>query len=261
MQLKSVKPFLFLVGFVLAVGLACSLATPEEAPPAPPSAPDNDAEASAPPTEPPTSVPAPTATPVPEPTSPPPTPAPQRFFTEEFDGNFDGWLYFYFADDESGFDVAPQDGRLVFDIQDEYNWVYVYYDAQTYDDVRIEVEANNRGYNNNNVSLICRYSDAGWYEFNIANNGLYWIYLYDENSDAGFKELANGGSNKIHSGKETNQYAAVCNGKKLTLYINGVKTRTIEDGTLDEGKVGVSVSSFDVVPINVEIEWFKIMAP
>jgi hypothetical protein len=50
------------------------------------------------------------------------------------------------------------------------------YDPYVYEDVRIDARVINRGVNNNNVSLVCRYTDSGWYEFNIANNGLYWIY-------------------------------------------------------------------------------------
>jgi len=55
--------------------------------------------------------------------------------------------------------------------------------------------ADNAGKNNNNVSLVCRYDDTDetWYEFSIANNGLYWIYAYDD----GYNLIANGGSNLI----------------------------------------------------------------
>ena len=217
-------------------------------------------EENAPPPPPPTDVPAPTA--VPEPTEPP-APVVQKFFTEEFDGDLSNWDYFYFGDDEDGFEITPENGHLTFDIKDQYYYVYTYYTAQTYDDVRIEVQTTNRGFNNNNVSLICRYEDGrGWYEYNIANNGLYWLYAYDEKGD-GYSELATGGSTDIKMGKETNEYAMVCSGSKLKLYINGVETKVYKDTQFgfSEGMIGVSVSSFDVVPINVEFEWIKIMEP
>lgn len=266
MKHQLAKAFLVLMGFILIVGLACSATAPEEAPAAAPAAPVEEpaaapAEEADAPAPPPTAVPEPTA--IPEPTEPP-TPEAQRFFTEEFDGDLSNWDYFYFADDESGFDISPDKGRLVFDITGEYNYVYSYYTPEIYEDVRVETEVNNRGFNNNNVSLICRYDEAeGWYEFNIANNGMYWIYVYDERGGQGFVELASGGSNEIRMGKDTNQYSAVCNGRKLTLYINGVETNSIEDNkfVLRDGMVGVSVSSFDVIPINVEVEWFTIMEP
>ncbi len=265
MQYKLAKPFLFLVAFILIIGLACSAAAPDEAPaPAeePAAAPVEEEPAPAPEVAPePTAMPEPTA--VPEPTTPP-TPVAQRFFTEEFDGDLSNWDYFYFADDESGFDINIEDGRAIFDITGEQNYIYLYYTPESYDNVRIETEANNRGFNNNNVSLICRYDDnEGWYEFSVANNGLYWIYVYDIAGETGYNQLANGGVQNIKTGKETNEYGIVCNGNTLTLYVNGKEIKSFEENKfgLKEGMVGVSVSSFDVLPINVEFEWVKIMEP
>jgi len=40
------------------------------------------------------------------------------------------------------------------------------------------------GTNNNNISLSVRYSDEGWYEFNIANNGLYDIFMDEKRTPA-----------------------------------------------------------------------------
>ncbi len=257
MKSQLAKPFLFLVAFILIVGLACSAASPAPVAEEPP-APAPIEEGAPPPPPPPTDVPAPTA--IPEPTVPP-TPAPPKFFTEEFDGDLSNWSQFTFGEDENDFDLKIENGRLVFDIQGQGNFIYSYYDAQVYDDVRIETETNNRSYNDNNVSLFCRYTEGrGFYEFSIANSGLYWIFRLDEHGD-GYTTLASGGSNKVVTGQHTNQYAASCNGNKLTLYINGVETKTVEDSTYTEGMVGVSVSAFDLVPIIVDFEWFKILEP
>ena len=69
--------------------------------------------------------------------------------------------------------VGVTDGFLLFDLESPGQWVYTIYDPETYDDVKVEVSAENRGTNDNNVSLICRYDPTeGWYEFNIANSGL-----------------------------------------------------------------------------------------
>ena len=259
MNSKLAKPFLLLIGFILIVGLACSAAVPDEAPAAEPAAPAEEPTA-----VPPTDVPEPTATAIPEPTTPPPTPTPQRFFTEEFGDDFAGWPYIYFADDDSGFDVYPENDRLVFDIQDENNYVYAYYEDQVYDDVHLETEVNNRGANTNNVSLICRLDlDEGWYEFNITSGGYYNFYAYDIAGDTGYNELVTGGVKNLKTGKETNLYAVTCDGKTLTLYVNGKEIKSFEENkyVFKEGMVGVSVSSFDILPVNVEFEWFKIMEP
>jgi hypothetical protein len=124
------------------------------------------------------------------------------------------------------------------------------------------VTADNRGKNNNNVSLICRESDEGWYEFNIANNGLYNILAYID-ADRRYYNIYNGGSNAIKTGKDINVYTASCSGTELSLTINGVLAKKIKDSkyNLRDGKVGFSVSSFDVIPILVELDSFTVSQP
>jgi len=55
----------------------------------------------------------------------------------------------------------------------------------------------------------------------------------------------------------------ICQGNKLSLYINGVLEREFVDTKhkLREGLVGLSVSSFDVLPILVEADYFTISVP
>jgi hypothetical protein len=106
---------------------------------------------------------------------------------------------------------------------------------------------------------------VGWYEFNIANNGLYEI-LYAEvasNGNIGYNRIANGGSNAIKQGKETNEYAITCKGDVLTLYINGDEVNSVTEKTygLRSGEVGMSVSAFNVLPILIEMDWVKISEP
>jgi hypothetical protein len=64
-------------------------------------------------------------------------------------------------------------------------------------------------------------------------------------------------------GRAVNQYTAICEGNRLALYINGVLEKEVVDNkyNLKEGQVGVSVSSFDVIPILVEVDSFSISLP
>jgi S1-C subfamily serine protease len=185
------------------------------------------------------------------------------YFTEEFDGLIPDWTYFLMSGDENKMDLTSGGGKLTFDLNGENLWVYLLYDPYIYTDVRIDVRAENRGFNNNNVSLICRYDEKyGWYEFNIANNGLYWIYAYDETVKS-YTEIYSGGSTAIRSGKDVNEYTAICKGNTLALYINGVEARTIteKEFAFRDGQVGISTSSFDVLPIIVEWDWVTISEP
>ena len=269
--MKALRPFFFIVAFVLIIGLACTFGTgtSTEQPPAVPSEPPVQEQPTEAPPEPQPEQP----TEAPAPTEVPPTEAPtaEKFFTEEFDGDIANWSTLTVTDSDNAdpdkVTVKPENGKLVFDFGSEYVYYYMFYDPFTYEDVSIEVKADNRGKNNNNVSLLCRYDEReGWYEFNIANNGLYWIYYAQPNADTNktqYFRIYNGGSTAIKQGKDVNTYKATCKGDTLSLYINGKEARTVKDTKykLREGKVGLSVSSFNVLPILVEMEWFKISEP
>jgi len=47
-------------------------------------------------------------------------------------------------------------------------YYYHYYAEQLYDDVRLDMNVDNLGVNSQNVSLVCRMTEAGWYEFSVA---------------------------------------------------------------------------------------------
>jgi len=226
-----------------------------------------------------TSAPA-TIAPAQQATQPPAASGGGPYFQEDFNGSLDKWSHFVVNGSKALTDGNPQlvqkdfgkmslgtkDGFLVFDLESQGQWIYTTYDAQGYDDVRVDVSAENRGTNSNNVSLICRYSpDQGWYEFNIANSGLYNIYYAQVKADntVVYSKLADGGFTKIKAGKDTNQYGIVCQGHTLTLYINGYQVKSFDDNQygLKKGKVGLSVSSFTDLPAIVGFDWVKISQP
>ncbi len=187
----------------------------------------------------------------------------EAFFTEEFTSStLPNWSPFLMSGSESDYSLTTGDDLLTFDIEGKNVWVYLMYDPYTYTDVILDAKADNRGKNNNNVSLICRYSDEGWYEFNIANNGEYWILAFTT-SDNKYHTIYDGGSTAIKTGKDTNEYTIGCGNNTLTLWINGVEVRTVQETTyaLRKGQVGIGVSSFDVWPIIVEWQYVTIAQP
>lgn len=273
--MKAFRKLFLLTSLLLVVGLACSLGgggnTPAPAQPQPQPEQPTQAPVQEPTQEPapePTEPPAPTELPAP---TEPPAPQAQQFYTEEFDeplsGNWDTLTVTGSTDaDPDKVTVEASNGKLVWDFDSKNVYYYLFYNAYTYDDVQISIRADNRGRNNNNVSLICRYDpEVGWYEFNIANNGLYDIFYgeVDSNGDIGYYLITNGGSNAIKQGKDVNEYSISCVGDKLTLTINGKEVNSITERNyaLREGQVGVSVSSFDVLPIQIEMDWFEINEP
>lgn len=228
-----------------------------------------------------TLTPAPTSTPtatvIPSPTPIPPTPTPEfeQYYTEEFEKDLKYWPTFVV--DGSGYggallakepsdkiELSAADGFFKFDINKTWQWVYATYDPFDYDDVRLDVRVENQGTNNNNISLICRYTPDGWYEFNIANNGLYSILYAKVRAEDGFVNydlVSEGGSNKIKQGFDVNEYSIICKGDQLTLYINDNLTKETKSDKLTSGKIGISVSSFGDLPTKVNFDWVKISQP
>ncbi len=272
--MKPLRPLFFLTAIILFVGLACAAlgggTTPTQAPP--PTEPVQVIPTDPPPQ--PTEVPPTEALPTEEePTEEPPVPEPQsqQFFTEEFDAPLSSdWDILTVTGstdaDPDKVTVETDGGRLIWDFDSEYVYYYMFYNAYEYDNVRLDVRADNRGRNNNSISLICRYDpDTGWYEFNIANSGVYDI-LYGEvrpNGDIAYNTIANGGSLAIKQGMGVNEYAIICEDNELTLFINGDEVTSIQENRygLRSGQVGMSVSSFNVLPILIEMDWVQISEP
>lgn len=261
MKRNVFRPFLFATLIVLIVGLACSSAAPATptATPMPPS----DIPTPVPPTS--------TSTPTKIPPTATATPWP-AFFKEEFNTDVLGrWDSFVLKDsafpnsDKRKSKVVIENGKLTFTLEDEGLHSHLIYDKQTYDNVRVEISADNRGKNNNFISLICRYSNAGWYEFTMMSSGMFQIWAVDLTGAVhrGYNLIASSGSNAINMGVATNVYAIVCSDNQLTLYINGEKATSIPENkyNLTDGKVGINVSSLNVFPIIVDVEYFDIQEP
>ena len=187
----------------------------------------------------------------------------EPYRTEEFDGNIDWWTWFTTNGDESQLDIYQDNGRIIFELYDTDIWAYLTYGEYYYDDVFLQTLVENRGMNSNSISLVCRYDEnLGWYEFNIGSDGLYDILRFDGSlSDGDYTLLANGGSTRIKTGKEYNEYAIQCAGDTLTLWINGYETNSVRDRTFKEGLIGISASSYSSTPIIVEFEYVDIIYP
>ena len=70
-------------------------------------------------------------------------------------------------------------------------------------------------------------------------------------------------SRSITIGQAVNEYGIICKKDSLTLFINGKEIRSvgIPSYVLENGKVGVSVSSFGQVPVKVLIQKVEISKP
>lgn len=197
-----------------------------------------------------------------------PTLTPSPFYIEEFNGELASWFNFMSSGDQRMVKQDVELGKLsvrLLKLEEKLPWYYLINNAFTYADVKVEAVVANRGNNANGVSLICRYSDIGWYEFVVSNDGTYNIYAVDSAGivNQGYNIIATGGSPTIKTGQTSNVYAIDCSGNDLSLLVNQKLVRTITDQRFKfaEGKIGIAVSSPKKLPVAVEFETITVSAP
>jgi hypothetical protein len=257
------KRFLLVLGVIMLISLACSLPglssiaatdTPEPTHTQRPTRTDRPTETP----EAPTFTPRPTYTATPEYTA---TRVPEPYYLDELEGDVNRWFpAFVPYGDENGYAITQDATGLLFTINTTDTYVYLVNTEYTYRDVQLDAQATNYGYNNNNITLLCRYSDAGWYEVNAFSNGYYHIYKFDSNG-AGYVELKNGGIISLLTGRHENHFTMICQGTEIVFIVNDREIARLSDTTFSEGSVGLSVSSYDIVPVDVHFEWVQVSQP
>ncbi|HZM21044.1 MAG TPA: hypothetical protein VFC02_04820 [Anaerolineales bacterium] len=215
-------------------------------------------------TLPPTPIPV-TDTPAPTPTlASSPTPFP-RFFTNEFDSPLVDWAIL-----QAGNDFVPnirtENSSLLLQMDSPYSWSYAIYGAQTYANVRIDAQFENRAGSPSSVGLLCRYSEEnGWFEYNVSTDGTYNL-LYGSWLTVGIADylpITDGLSNLIQPSGATQQIGLLCSETTVTLLINETIIRSVDVARyeLTEGNMGVTASSYENTPIIAAINWVKVSEP
>ena len=188
----------------------------------------------------------------------------KKFYTEEFNGNFDAWAEpFMTSGDYSQVHLSTENGSLNFQLsqlEDQIPQAYLINYAFLYTDVQVETAVTNNDDSANTVSLLCRLGEMGWYEFEVSNSGFYRIYAFDNQV---YTELASGESSAIKTGLSENTYTAICKGNELTLIINGTLVAIVQDVTFNftEGLIGIAVFSPEGLPVSVDFGYVKMSEP
>lgn len=180
------------------------------------------------------------------------------FLATEFDDT-EGW-YVITIPETDKYEATYQNSRVYIQVDQRDTTVYMVYTDFVPADVRVDTSAETVfGTNRNNISLVCRATDAGWYEFSMNSGGLWFIWKYDNGQ---YTELARGASRAINMQKAANELTATCIGTELTFYVNQTKMGSVRDNRFkDPGQVGVSVSTFDIPNVGVEFDWFVASVP
>ncbi len=257
MKTRSIAPLLTGGGMVLLVTLACSMSI---APPLQPKPTETPLPS-------PTPVPSNTPTPLPS-NTPTPVPPPPDFFTEQFSEENGLWTWWVIGPNADQYEdtvtVSWDSDVLRVEIPQTQLYVYFFYEPYTYTDVRLTMEATNRGANTNNVSLVCRYDaeNRNWYEFSVGSGGDWYLFAH---TDDGYHLLNSGGARTLKMGHATNQYGMDCIGNKISLFVNGQELIgspfTDKRYGFAEGQVGLNISSLDILNVAVDVEWLDIAQP
>ena len=244
---------LLLIGIIFLA--ACQPSTPSPEPTLLPTA-----------TIPPSPTPIPfTETPQPTPTlEPTPTPLP-RFFTNEFDSDLTSWTIL-----QSGSDIAPaiktENSSLILQMDSPFVWAYAVYDAQIYDNIRIDARFINQAGSPASIGLICRYSETdGWLEYNISTDGTYSL-LYGNwlsSGIANYLPIMDGSSNLLQPSGAAQEIGMVCSGTTVSLLVNQTVVRNVDVRRfeLTNGKIGITVSSFENTPVIAAFDWLTVSEP
>lgn len=212
----------------------------------------------------PTHTPPPTATATmftPTPTFTP-TPVP-LFFTDEFNSDLGAWVSF-----QTGGAQAPsvklENDLLRIDFPSPDTWYYAIHDAHEYSGVSIS--AKFLGTPTGSLGVICDYNESkGWYEFNIASDGTYNILFgqWLAQGIAQYTPISNEKSEYLKDGNLSYEIGLTCQDNILYPQINGKLFRKVDVARygLTEGKVGITASSFEEVPMTATFDWIKVEEP
>ena len=213
----------------------------------------------------------PTAEPVPT-----DTPSGPVYFREEFDNDIN-WTFEYITGNNQDQCVGPElkEGGLWWRCPSgQETHLKVYEEEHTYQDVVVQAEIENFGANANWVSLLCRVSDDGFYEFRFTSAGLYEIFRFDWSLKQAGKTpyvfIGGGATQFMNPGKDLNTVAMVCAGDYFEFYANGHQidpsippTLRKEFTRITEGGVGIGFMVAPGVQTAVESSflWFETLQP
>jgi serine protease Do len=186
----------------------------------------------------------------------------EYYYSTEFDFVEDPW-YTFAVPDSDNYDATIDNSTLLIEVNDENSTVYALYDLEmelTPIDVRLDAAVETvGGPNRNNISLVCRATEDGWYEFSMNSGGYWYIWKYENDE---YTMLAQGASNSINLQRASNEITATCIGTDLAFYVNGTEMGTVRDNRFKNGgQVGISVSTFDIPGADVEFDWFVASVP
>jgi len=198
------------------------------------------------------------------------------YFIEDFSDDNSAWKTWTVAGSKDSNYVSVNNRYLTFELPSSETYTYAENSDYIYSDVYVEADIETVSGTENGYAVICRSSEAGWYEFRVHTMGTYQgtmeLYRFDETERArGRSPYVNlfGGyerysTSEIKNGLKVNTIGLFCQGSELRIFINGREwiqpnKRTIIDDTFSEGTVGVGAMSFSKGKVELEVKRVETM--
>lgn len=133
---------------------------------------------------------------------------------------------------------------------------------RNFSDVRLEVDSGKlAGPDENRIGMLCRFTETDYYFFLITSDGYYGIGIFTGGQAMLLGQNEMQVSENIRTGMAINHLRADCAGDRLTLYINGFETASVQDSTLKSGDVGLLAGTFTHPGVDVIFDNFVAMKP
>jgi hypothetical protein len=170
------------------------------------------------------------------------SPSDGSLYRDDFSDSNSGWNTGTAADRT----VEYGDGGLKMDVFTPNNFVYSMPNAEDYQNVHIEVTAQNNSTDPTvGFGILCnqQVTKSAFYYFGIQPDGVYAIAKAAVAKDD--ELLAYGTSDLIQQNASSYRLGADCGSGTLTLYVNGQKIDSASDTTYAKGIVGLFTASGD----------------
>jgi hypothetical protein len=192
----------------------------------------------------------------------PPTPSP-LFFTEDFNTDLGAWASFQTGGAEDP-TVNLENDLLRINFSSPNTWYYAIHSAHKYSNVFVTAKFS--GTPSGSLGLICDYSESnGWYEFNIVGDGTYNVLFgqWLAQGIAQYTPIESKMTEYLKSGKLDYEIGLTCQENTLLLHINGKIFRKLDVTRygLTRGKIGITASSFEEIPMIATFDWVKVSQP
>jgi hypothetical protein len=137
------------------------------------------------------------------------------------------------------------------------------YPGLYFEDTIIEVDATTvDGPLDNNFGIICRHQDVkNFYFFIISSDGYYAIGKVINNIQTLISADKMQESDAISQGYSTNHIKAVCDGPRLSLFVNDNQLVSVQDSSLTSGDVGLLAGTFAESETSIHFDNFIVEKP